>query len=142
LVLNSLLHIENDIVEQERVYEELQTLLANEQQLRKNRKEYDAMAAAISQLPDRKEQTAILDSIDKELSLLEQKNMLTMDTLDLRNKQFQLLLTSLYSLENELDMSPPSVVPTTTTATQQTAAAATGTMAQKDSSSATATMEL
>ena len=63
------------------------------------------MAAAISQLPDRKEQTSILDSIDKELSLLEQKNLLTMDTLDLRNKQFQLLLHSLYSLENELDLS-------------------------------------
>jgi THO complex subunit 7 len=78
--------------------------LEKQKVIRKNKEEYDAIAKLINELPSRETLQKELDKVSKELSLIESESAVVNSKLDLRTKQFQLLLYSINELERELNM--------------------------------------
>ncbi|XP_051532437.1 THO complex subunit 7 homolog isoform X1 [Myxocyprinus asiaticus] len=71
--------------------------------IRKNRQEYDALARVIKQHPDRHETLKQLEALDKELQQLSQIKENVEDKLELRKKQFHVILTTIQELQQTLD---------------------------------------
>ncbi|XP_060084376.1 THO complex subunit 7 homolog [Ylistrum balloti] len=71
--------------------------------IRKNRQEYDALAKVIQQHPDRQETTRQLQCLDKEVASLEESKEILEQKLDLRRKQFHVLIASIHELEKILE---------------------------------------
>ncbi|GFN93751.1 tho complex subunit 7-like protein [Plakobranchus ocellatus] len=71
--------------------------------IRKNRQEYDNLAKIIQQQPDRQETTKQLEALDKELSSLATKKQKLEEKLELRRKQFMVLITSIHELQHILE---------------------------------------
>ncbi|XP_073682317.1 THO complex subunit 7 homolog [Garra rufa] len=71
--------------------------------IRKNRQEYDALARVIKQHPDRHETLKQLEALDKELQQLSHIKENVEDKLELRKKQFHVLLTTIQELQQTLD---------------------------------------
>ncbi|XP_013062741.1 THO complex subunit 7 homolog isoform X1 [Biomphalaria glabrata] len=71
--------------------------------IRKNRQEYDNLAKIIQQQPDRQETTKQLEALDKELSTLAKTRQQLEEKLELRRKQFMVLITSIHELQSILE---------------------------------------
>merc|ERR1712154_21633 len=71
--------------------------------IRKNRQEYDNLAKIIQQQPDRQETTSQLQTLDKELSSLASTKQQLEEKLELRKKQFMVLITSIHELQRILE---------------------------------------
>ncbi|XP_066999773.2 THO complex subunit 7 homolog isoform X2 [Anabrus simplex] len=71
--------------------------------VRKNRIEYDVLAKVISEQPDRKETDEKLTQLRKELGSLEETREQLERKLDMRRKQFHVLVTSIHQLQAMLD---------------------------------------
>ncbi|RXN04235.1 THO complex subunit 7-like protein [Labeo rohita] len=71
--------------------------------IRKNRQEYDALARVIKQHPDRHETLKQLEALDKELQQLSHIKENVEDKLELRKKQFHVLLTTIQELQQTLE---------------------------------------
>ncbi|XP_051956878.1 THO complex subunit 7 homolog [Xyrauchen texanus] len=71
--------------------------------IRKNRQEYDALARVIKQHPDRHETLKRLEALDKELQQLSRTKENVEDKLELRKKQFHVLLTTIQELQQTLE---------------------------------------
>ncbi|XP_056590466.1 THO complex subunit 7 homolog [Triplophysa dalaica] len=71
--------------------------------IRKNRQEYDALARVIKQHPDRHETLKQLEALDKDLKQLSQIKENVEDKLELRKKQFHVLLTTIQELQQTLE---------------------------------------
>lgn len=71
--------------------------------IRKNRMEYDVLAKVISQQPDRKETTAKLESLKKELDGLKEARTKLDHKLEARRNDFTVLMRSIQELQKKLD---------------------------------------
>ncbi|XP_060766744.1 THO complex subunit 7 homolog [Neoarius graeffei] len=71
--------------------------------IRKNRQEYDALAKVIQQHPDRHQTMEQLEALDKELQQLSQIKENVEDKLELRKKQFHVLLSTIQELQQTLE---------------------------------------
>ncbi|XP_058488652.1 THO complex subunit 7 homolog isoform X5 [Solea solea] len=71
--------------------------------IRKNRQEYDALAKIIQQHPDRHETLKQLEALDKELQQLSNIKDRVDAKLELRKKQFHVLLSTIQELQQTLD---------------------------------------
>uniref|UniRef100_H2ZKM3 Uncharacterized protein n=1 Tax=Ciona savignyi TaxID=51511 RepID=H2ZKM3_CIOSA len=70
--------------------------------VRKNRKEYDALAVVLKQ-PDRKQTEQQIGALKIDLQELEATELKLLEKLDLRKKQFHALLTSINQLQTMLN---------------------------------------
>ncbi|XP_075227576.1 THO complex subunit 7 isoform X2 [Lycorma delicatula] len=71
--------------------------------VRKNRVEYELLAKIINEQPDRKQTHEKLSLLQKELQNLEETRQLLEEKLDLRRKQFHVLVASIRQLQALLD---------------------------------------
>ncbi|NP_001279966.1 THO complex subunit 7 homolog [Callorhinchus milii] len=71
--------------------------------IRKNRQEYDALARVIQQHPDRHETLQQLEALGKELQHLSHIKESVEDKLELRRKQFHVLLSTIHELQQTLE---------------------------------------
>lgn len=71
--------------------------------IRKNRMEYDLLAKVINEQPDRKQTEEKLAKLKKELSSLEQSKEQVEKKIDLRRKQFHVLISSIQQLQALLE---------------------------------------
>ncbi|CAJ0937281.1 unnamed protein product [Ranitomeya imitator] len=71
--------------------------------IRKNRQEYDALAKVIQHHPDRHETLKQLEALDKELKQLSHTKENVEDKLELRRKQFHVLLSTIHELQQTLE---------------------------------------
>ncbi|KAL2091410.1 hypothetical protein ACEWY4_013673 [Coilia grayii] len=76
--------------------------------IRKNRQEYDALAKVIQQHPDRHETMKQLEALDKELQQLSRIKDNVEDKLELRKKQFHVLLSTIQELQQTLEIDEKS----------------------------------
>lgn len=77
--------------------------LQEAKRIRKNRQEYDALAKVIQLHPDRQETTKQLQVIDREVTSLEDKKESLEQKLDMRRKQFHVLIAAIHELQQILD---------------------------------------
>lgn len=70
--------------------------------IRRNRMEYDVLAKVIQQQPDRKNTSEKLDSLKKELDDLEGTRKHLQERLEIRRKEFAVLMHSIQSLQQKL----------------------------------------
>lgn len=100
----------------EQLYSEIEVGIANAQKkivenkqelqkaksIRKNKQEYDALAKVIAMQPDRRNTLSQLESLEKEIRGL-QRSQQALDTrLEHRRRQFHVLLSSVYELQQLL----------------------------------------
>ncbi|MEE6501904.1 hypothetical protein FKM82_004354 [Ascaphus truei] len=71
--------------------------------IRKNRQEYDALAKVIQHHPDRHETLKQLEALGKELQQLSRTKENVEDKLELRRKQFHVLLSTIHELQQTLE---------------------------------------
>ncbi|RUS77978.1 hypothetical protein EGW08_014239 [Elysia chlorotica] len=95
--------IEDKIEEATARIAEAKTELLLAKCIRKNRQEYDNLAKIIQQQPDRQGTTRQLEALDKELSTLVQTKQQLEEKLELRRKQFMVLITSIRELQRILE---------------------------------------
>lgn len=69
----------------------------------KNRQEYDALAKVIQHHPDRHETLKELEALGKELEHLSHIKESVEDKLELRRKQFHVLLSTIHELQQTLE---------------------------------------
>lgn len=95
--------IELRIEEAEQKIMESKEELKLAKQIRKHRQEYDALAKVIQQQPDRQETTRKLQNIDEEIKQLEETKKTLEQKLDLRRKQFHVLISAIHELQSMLE---------------------------------------
>ncbi|XP_076448506.1 THO complex subunit 7 homolog isoform X2 [Babylonia areolata] len=95
--------IEKKIQEATERITECKAELQEAKRIRKNRQEYDALAKVIQQHPDRQETTRQLQSLDKELKSFADTKEKLEEKLELRRKQFLVLITSIHELQRILE---------------------------------------
>ena len=79
--------------------EETKAELVEAKRIRKNRMEYDALAKVIMTHPDRDTSGARLEQVKTEQTQLEEKQIMLEDKLDIRKKQFHVLVSSIHGLQ-------------------------------------------
>ncbi|KAJ7379334.1 THO complex subunit 7 [Desmophyllum pertusum] len=87
-------------------YEEIascKTELQQAKRIRRNRQEYDALAKVISQHPERQETLKQIEELDKELNSLTNTKESLFSKLEIRQKQFHLLINTIHELQRMLD---------------------------------------
>ncbi|WAR25589.1 THOC7-like protein [Mya arenaria] len=89
----------NQIEEAEKKILESKKELAEAKQIRKNRQEYDTMAKKIQEQPDRQGTTKKLEFVAEELASLEETKTKLDLKLDLRRKQFHVLISAIHELQ-------------------------------------------
>ncbi|ESO91416.1 hypothetical protein LOTGIDRAFT_209758 [Lottia gigantea] len=95
--------IEKKIEEATEKIAECKVELQQAKRIRKNRQEYDALAKVINQHPDRQETWKQLQSLDEELKTFTDRKQKLEEKLDLRRKQFLVLITAIHELQAILD---------------------------------------
>lgn len=83
--------------------------------IRKNRLEYDSLARVIAKQPNRQETTKQIESLDQELQAMKEKQELLASKLELRKKQFHLLIHTIHELQEMFDDDTSKVLPPETT---------------------------
>jgi len=103
-------HYESVFVQREREIavvkqeiEDLKVQLKNEQQGKRNKEEYLALARLIKQHPSRATTEAAINSVKEELASVEARSREINSELDARSKQFQLFFLSLSMLQSDLE---------------------------------------
>ncbi|KAL6067573.1 REJ domain-containing protein [Balamuthia mandrillaris] len=83
---------------------QLKQTLQDEKTLRQHKEEYDSLAKVINSFPSRSETTAKMDTLKKELEELGRQRLRTAQILELRSKQFALLLHTIQDLQRTLQL--------------------------------------
>ncbi|ELT96373.1 hypothetical protein CAPTEDRAFT_6671 [Capitella teleta] len=94
--------IETQVTEAFTKIEELKEELSRAKRIRRNRQEYDALAKVIQNYPDREDMTKKLKDLDEELANMKETEQSLQRKLELRRKQFHVLISSLHELERIL----------------------------------------
>nr|XP_029133011.1 THO complex subunit 7 homolog isoform X2 [Labrus bergylta] len=102
--------IEQNITSAHEKITECKKEIQRAKRIRKNRQEYDALAKVIQQHPDRHETLKQLEALDKELQQLSQIKENVDAKMELRKKQFHVLLSTIQELQQTLDSECPCVV--------------------------------
>ncbi|KAM7429158.1 THO complex subunit 7 [Porites harrisoni] len=79
------------------------TELQQAKRIRRNRQEYDALAKVISKHPERQETLKQIEGLDKELNSLTETKESLLSKLELRQKQFHLLINTIHELQRMLE---------------------------------------
>ena len=79
--------------------EETKAELVEAKRIRKNRMEYDALAKVIMNHSDRETSEARLEQVKAEQKQLEEKQVKLEDKLDIRKKQFHVLVSTIHQLQ-------------------------------------------
>ncbi len=89
--------------------------LTDARKIRKNRQEYDVLARQIQSFPDRVEMQSTIKSLEEKLESLKKSELEYDKKLELRHKQFDVVLQSLSSLKCliESDIKPCDMVAAT-----------------------------
>lgn len=102
--------IEEEIEKAKKSIETTKQELQNAKQIRKNRIEYDVLAKVINEQPDRKETNVKLETLKNELGTLKEKSEQLEYKLEMRRKQFHVLISSIHSLQSMLDESDEEIM--------------------------------
>ncbi|XP_063995665.1 THO complex subunit 7 homolog [Diachasmimorpha longicaudata] len=103
-------HIEVEIEEAKKAIDATKVELQEAKQIRKNRIEYDVLAEIINEQPDRQETNKKLETLKEELGNLKEKSERLEHKLEMRRKQFHVLISSIHSLQNMLDESDEEIM--------------------------------
>ncbi|CAM5125531.1 unnamed protein product [Eretmochelys imbricata] len=95
--------IENSIAAAHEKIAECKKQILQAKRIRKNRQEYDALAKVIQHHPDRHETLKQLEALGKELQHLSHIKENVEDKLELRRKQFHVLLSTIHELQQTLE---------------------------------------
>ena len=95
--------VEAGITEAKEEIEATKTDLAEAKRVRKNRMEYDALAKVISTHPDRETSEARIEALTHEQKQLEEKEVKLDQKLDIRKKQFHVLVSAIHQMQDLLD---------------------------------------
>ncbi|XP_078065640.1 THO complex subunit 7 homolog isoform X1 [Mustelus asterias] len=95
--------IESNIAAAHDKISECKKQILQAKRIRKNRQEYDALAKVIQQHPDRHETLQQLEALGKELEHLSHIKENVEDKLELRRKQFHVLLSTIHELQQTLE---------------------------------------
>ncbi|XP_014488507.1 PREDICTED: THO complex subunit 7 homolog [Dinoponera quadriceps] len=95
--------IEVQIEEAKKEIETTKAELQDAKRVRKNRIEYDVLAKVINEQPDRLETDVKLATLREELGSLKEKSEQVEHKLEMRRKQFHVLISSIHSLQGMLD---------------------------------------
>ncbi|XP_040207880.1 THO complex subunit 7 homolog [Rana temporaria] len=95
--------IESSIAAAHEKIAECKKQILQAKQIRKNRQEYDALAKVIQNHPDRHETLKQLEALDKKLKQLSHTKENVEDKLELRRKQFHVLLSTIHELQQTLE---------------------------------------
>uniref|UniRef100_A0A670JA26 Uncharacterized protein n=1 Tax=Podarcis muralis TaxID=64176 RepID=A0A670JA26_PODMU len=98
--------IENNIAAAHEKIAECKKQILQAKRIRKNRQEYDALAKVIQHHPDRHETLKQLEALGKELQHLSHIKENVEDKLELRRKQFHVLLSTIHELQQTLERNP------------------------------------
>ncbi|KAL3977915.1 BRISC complex subunit Abro1 [Sarotherodon galilaeus] len=96
-------NIEQNIASAHEKIAECKKEIQRAKRIRKNRQEYDALAKVIQQHPDRHETLKQLEALDKELQQLSHIKENVDAKLELRKKQFHVLLSTIQELQQTLE---------------------------------------
>ncbi|KAK7916735.1 hypothetical protein WMY93_012496 [Mugilogobius chulae] len=96
-------NIEQNITSAHEKIAECKKEIQRAKRIRKNRQEYDALAKVIQQHPDRHETLKQLEALDKELQHLSHIKENVDAKLELRKKQFHVLLSTIQELQQTLE---------------------------------------
>ncbi|XP_037535168.1 THO complex subunit 7 homolog [Nematolebias whitei] len=96
-------NIEHNIKSAHEKITECKKEIQRAKRIRKNRQEYDALAKVIQKHPDRHETLKQLGALDKELQHLSHIKENVDAKLELRKKQFHVLLTTIQELQQTLE---------------------------------------
>ena len=77
--------------------------LAEAKRVRKNRMEYDALAKVITTHPDRETSEARIEALRQEQRQLEEREVKLDQKLDIRKKQFHVLVSAIHQMQDLLD---------------------------------------
>jgi len=94
--------VEAGIVSAREEIEETKAELVEAKRIRKNRMEYDALAKVIMNHSDRETSEARLEQVKAEQKQLEEKQVKLEDKLDMRKKQFHVLVSTIHQLQDLL----------------------------------------
>ncbi|XP_040264555.1 THO complex subunit 7 homolog [Bufo bufo] len=95
--------IESSIAAAHEKIAECKKQILQAKRIRKNRQEYDTLARVIQHHPDRHETLKQLEALDKELKQLSHTKESVEDKLELRRKQFHVLLSTIHELQQTLE---------------------------------------
>ncbi|KAM3846914.1 THO complex subunit 7 isoform 1-T3 [Vipera latastei] len=95
--------IENSIAAAHEKIAECKKQILQAKRIRKNRQEYDSLAKLIQKHPDRHETLKQLEALGKELQHLSHIKESVEDKLELRRKQFHVLLSTIHELQQTLE---------------------------------------
>ncbi|XP_030063299.1 THO complex subunit 7 isoform X2 [Microcaecilia unicolor] len=95
--------IENSIAAAHERIAECKKQIMQAKRIRKNRQEYDALAKVIQHHPDRHETLKHLEALGKELQQLSHTKENVEEKLELRRKQFHVLLCTIHELQQILE---------------------------------------
>ncbi|XP_063282907.1 THO complex subunit 7 homolog [Pelobates fuscus] len=96
-------NIESSIAAAHEKIAECKKQILQAKRIRKNRQEYDALAKVIQHHPDRHATLKQLDTLGVELQQLSQTKQNVEDKLELRRKQFHVLLNTIHELQQTLE---------------------------------------
>ncbi|KAM0736258.1 THO complex subunit 7 [Formica fusca] len=102
--------IEIQIEEAKEDIEKTKIELQDAKRVRKNRIEYDVLAKVINEQPDRLETDIKLATLQQELATLKEKSEQLEHKLEMRRKQFHVLISSIHSLQGMLDKSDEEII--------------------------------
>lgn len=102
--------IEIQIEEAKKDIEKMKSELQDAKRVRKNRIEYDVLAKVINEQPDRKDTDLKLARLRNELGSLKEKSEQLEHKLEMRRKQFHVLISSIHSLQGMLDESDEEIM--------------------------------
>ena len=100
----SVLHekVEAGITEARQEIEETKAELVEAKRVRKNRMEYDALAKVILTHPDRDSSSQRIEQLKLEQKQLEERELKLEQKLDIRKKQFHVLVSSIHQMQDLL----------------------------------------
>ncbi|GAB1862921.1 THO complex subunit 7 homolog [Camponotus japonicus] len=102
--------IEIQIEEAKEDIEKTKIELQEAKRVRKNRIEYDVLAKVINEQPDRLETDIKLGTLQQELATLKDKSEQLEHKLEMRRKQFHVLISSIHSLQGMLDKCDEEII--------------------------------
>jgi len=97
------LNKENEIEKTKKEIEKLKIELEEEKQIRKNKEEYEILGGVINSFPSRSETQKEIEQLHGEIESLLNEETSINTKIDLRTKQFQLLLFAIHQLEQTLE---------------------------------------
>ncbi|CAG8749359.1 7840_t:CDS:2 [Gigaspora margarita] len=98
------LNIENQIEETKRIIEKLEAELEAEEEIRRNKIEYDQLASEINEIQSREESINEITKLDEETALIEEKERLFDETLSRRKAQLERVLSVVQDVQSQIQI--------------------------------------